>query len=733
MRQRIRLAPLFVSMSVADRLARPRPVHRTRALPQRWRPGVSVVIPDRDSPAMLMEALDSLHVALARIDEPSQLVVVINGASLGDYRQVLSKYPGVEVVHSLRPLGFSAAICKGMRRARYEWTLLMNNDMKLAPTALRELCTERASDVFAISSQIFQRSADGRREETGFTDWYIDASGVSIFHADPGSNRDVREHLCASGGAGLFRTLPLKRYARASRCYDPFYWEDVEWSVRARQDGLRVLFCPRSHVWHRHRATTARFYALPEIDRIVERNRILFDARNAVTDRRAEWLMTRVCDLGYESQRALARFPIAARVLCRRYAALRRPHAAAPPILPRPQRHVVGLTSSYSFHLRDSVTAPSSRPRLLVVTPFCIFPPRHGGARRVEAMLRVLRSDFDIVLVTDEASLYDARSLTYFDGLHAARFVQRPREERPRADSDLRHRIWTHCHGVLADAVRDAIARYHPDLVQIEHVELAELSRHRKPGQRWLLALHDAFDAADFRTPDAASRLQEHLRRSFDAVTVCSLEDQGLVDHPRAVFIPNGAWIPSRYVPSRGARLLFTGPFRYSQNFEGIREFLRSAYPSIKARVPEASLLILGGEGADARVRGDPVFGQPGVTVLGPRDDVDELLSHSAVCLNPLSGIRGSSIKLIESLAAGRVCVSTEDGARGFLDTDLPGLLVVRHAGDMAEPIIEFLCDEPRRHRLEKPDAMMLDRYSWNRSAESLRNLYRDLQRGTGA
>jgi hypothetical protein len=195
--------------------------------------------------------------------------------------------------------------------------------------------------------------------------------------------------------------------------------------------------------------------------------------------------------------------------------------------------------------LRDSVTAPSSRPRLLVVTPFCIFPPRHGGARRVEAMLRVLRSDFDIVLVTDEASLYDARSLTYFDGLHAARFVQRPREERPLAESDLRHRIWTHCHGVLADAVRDAIARYHPDLVQIEHVELAELSRHRKPGQRWVLALHDAFDAADFRTPDAASRLQEHLRRTFDAVTVCSLEDRGLVDHPRAVIIPNGAWIPS--------------------------------------------------------------------------------------------------------------------------------------------------------------------------------------------
>ena len=120
----------------------------------------------------------------------------------------------------------------------------MNNDMTLEREALSELLCLRDNDVFALACQIFQQSADGRREETGLTDWYVNAAGVQIFHADPGTDVRVREHLCASGGAALFRTAPLRRYVRESRCYDPFYWEDVEWSVRAQRDGMRVLFCP---------------------------------------------------------------------------------------------------------------------------------------------------------------------------------------------------------------------------------------------------------------------------------------------------------------------------------------------------------------------------------------------------------------------------------------------------------------------------------------------------------
>jgi GT2 family glycosyltransferase/glycosyltransferase involved in cell wall biosynthesis len=729
-RQRLRLAPLYCAIVLADRLAAMPRQRRPAVARDTWRAGVSVVIPDRDAPQLLEQALDSVNLALKEIAEPVQIIVVANGAPRDGYAAVMAKHASVELIHVAEPCGFSAAIGIGLNAARHDWTLLLNNDMTLERSALRDLAALRADDVFAIGAQIAQQSADGRREETGFVDWYSDAGGVRVFHAPPGTSSAPRDSLCASGGAGLFRTAPLRRYVRDSVVYDPFYWEDVEWGVRAWQDGYRVVFCPAARARHRHRATTARFYSPSEIDRIVERNRVLFDMRNAVTRNSGAWLLQRVCDQPYASQRELAGLAVAAQVLRQRWRGGRRVVRPMPPALASSRHPSSELKPSFSFDLGTR----HARPRLLLVTPFCIFPPRHGGARRIEGLLQRLRAEFAIVLVTDEASLYDARSFQHFDGLHAVVLVQRPDGAGKRTGVGLADRMHAHCHRDLTDAVRHALGRYHPDLVQVEHVELAELSALRAPGQRWVLGLHDAYDPGDFSDPDAAARFQEHVLESYDAITVCSAEDQAMIAHPRTVCVPNGtSVVAEEHQPSTSAQLLFMGPFRYAQNLEGIRRFLRVAYPAIKAAVPGARLLVLGGDGAPQAVAGDSAFAQPDVSVLEHREDVRALLSESALTLNPLSGIRGSAVKVIESLAAGRACVSTEDGARGFSDAGLRGLITVPDIPAMIEPIIDLLQDPERRRCIEAPDLSRLSRFRWQHCAGIQSDLYRNLLADGGA
>jgi hypothetical protein len=208
-RQRLRLAPLFLSLSIADRIAGALGTRNARLVLPPWRAGISIVIPERDSPQLLLKALASLYEALDAIDEPRQVVVVANGTAPGVYDEVVGKYPGLDWVHHRQPLGFSAAINKGLRRVRYDWTFLMNNDMTLDRSAVREVCALRSAEVFAIACQIHQQSPSGRREETGFTDWYVNTSGIQVFHADPGEEDRVRSHLCASGGAA--RPLTLNR------------------------------------------------------------------------------------------------------------------------------------------------------------------------------------------------------------------------------------------------------------------------------------------------------------------------------------------------------------------------------------------------------------------------------------------------------------------------------------------------------------------------------------------
>jgi glycosyltransferase involved in cell wall biosynthesis len=211
---------------------------------------------------------------------------------------------------------------------------------------------------------------------------------------------------------------------------------------------------------------------------------------------------------------------------------------------------------------------------------------------------------------------------------------------------------------------------------------------------------------------------------AFDAATACSGEDAALVTHPRCAVVPNGARLAfDDYVPSAGQRVLFVGPFRYAPNREGIAEFIASAWPAIRAEVPQATLTILGGDEHAAWTRGDPRFGAEGVEVLGHRDDVPRLLAQCALTINPLTGIRGSAVKLVESLAAGRVCVTTVEGARG-MTAPLAALSVVDRVAAMAQPIIGLLRDPALRHRREAPDRAALAPFGWDESVARQRALY---------
>src|SRR5205085_11243355 len=136
----------------------------------------------------------------------------------------------------------------------------------------------------------------------------------------------------------------------------------------------------------------------------------------------------------------------------------------------------------------------------------------------------------------------------------------------------------------------------------------------------------------DFADAALAQRFVSTTLPAYDAVTVCSADDAALVAHPRVEVVPNGSSIRvDGYTASAGATLLFMGPFRYAPNLVGIRRFLQDAYPGIRAAVPGVDLIVLGGDEAAQRVRGDPLFAQSGVTVLGHREDVGALLQQSVL------------------------------------------------------------------------------------------------------
>ncbi|WP_445146312.1 glycosyltransferase [Dyella sp. Tek66A03] len=709
-----RYAPLYAAIRLADVMGRRFVGH----WPQRERtsneePGLSIIIGERGTPDRLHHTLTALEAACASLDEPVQIIVIVNGADQADYLALQGRFSQATWRFTVKPLGYNGAIRTGLKLARYEWSYLLNSDMELAPDALRNILPYRRPEVFAVASQIFFVDQQRRREETGWTDFHPRVDLPEIYDRLPESGELIRAHVYAGGGSSLYRTLQLRAYIKAARDYSPFYWEDAEWGTRAWADGWQVLFCPTSHAHHHHRSTIGKYYDLAEVERIIHRNAVLFDLRNAWSGQPPGLQMHRVAAMPRTSRRELTGLGLAWRAMLARIAT----HRARERGLGY-QRLCVD-----EWHGTARDVGNTQRPRLLIVSPFAVFPPAHGGARRIAELIEGVSDRFDVILLSDERSTYTHQSEAWFSRLYAVHLIEGRGDAEGEAQMSWIERMKRHAWPGLRAQLRRLIALYSPDIVQIEFMELALLVEERDELSRWVLTMHDVVQGGA-----AADEKLRQVLKHYDQVITCSEEDSHLLKPLEAALIPNGA-IDRRRTSgpsSAAAHLLFMGPFRYQPNYLGILAFLDLCWPELRRRFPELRLTILSANGA-ADEATDSRLLLEGVSVFGQYEDPSHWLEQCTLTLNPLTGIHGSSIKLVESLLARRICVTTQDGARGFLSSDLEGMVICHDIASMIEPIAALLSDPAERHRRETASAARLNQFTWKSIAGRLENLYREL------
>lgn len=710
-RNQVRWWPLALALRLANRLARTWPGRWPRRAPARHRPGLSVLIPERDTPDLLAATLQAAWEALQRVPEPVELWVVVNGAPPSRYAELRQRFPQVRWQFHARALGYNGAIAAGLCALRHEWVYLLNSDMQLDPDALRVLLPHRQPEVFAITSQIHFIDPHRRREETGWADGVLGPTGLTVYERTPLESTLVRSNLYPGGGSSLCRRAVLQRYVRATACYNPFYYEDTEWGVRAWAEGWEVRFCPTSVAHHHHRGTVQRHYDHAEVARVIQRNEALYQLRQGWSDQSAQALLLHIRTLDARSQSELARVRVAWGVLWQR-GRMRRARQRG--LRPQP----IATQSWY-----PEQPAQRMRPRVLLVTPFAVYPPAHGGARRIASLVQALADHVEWILLSDEHSLYTLASEPWFAAFQAVHTVE-GRADQPGEMLSWPQRMARHAHPRLCQELARLLALYQPDVVQLEHMELAGLIDQRGSAARrtpWLITLHDVVQDGSAQDAELHRRLQ-----SFDAVIACAEADAALLRHPHIHVIPNGA--EDRRTGARAspctARLLFMGPFRYAPNQTAIRAFLREVWPAVRAAHPDAVISILGG--AEAAALADASWLRlPGVELITRMEDPTPWLQAATLTINPQQGIRGSALKVIESLLAARVCVCTREGARGFADPPLPGLVVVPDVAAMATPLIELLGDHTRRHALERSTGAALDGWTWPQLAERQLALYR--------
>src|SRR5262245_17322912 len=232
---------------------------------------LSAIIVNWNGLRYLPECLDAL---LPQLPPGAEALLVDNGSTDGSAALVRQRYPTARVVALRENLGFAGGVNAGLRAARGELLLLLNNDAFAEPGFIAALldALERCPEAGAASATLTFAHRPDLVASAGIR---VRRDGLAL---DLWAGRPVAELPDAaqpimgpSGGAALYRRALLEDVGLMEPGYFN-YLEDADLAWRALLRGWRSIVVPKARAGHIYSATAGQ--GSPFKQRLLGRNRV---------------------------------------------------------------------------------------------------------------------------------------------------------------------------------------------------------------------------------------------------------------------------------------------------------------------------------------------------------------------------------------------------------------------------------------------------------------------------
>ena len=183
-----------------------------------------------------------------------EVIFVDNASTDGSVEFVRSnfhEYSNLRIIRNNRNLGFAEGNNVGAKVAKGEYIVFLNVDTKVDPNWLKELVTVMESDKSIGAAQSKLLLFDGRTIDSAgdFINFYGFGWMRGHGEIDRGQFNKIDEIFSARGAAMIVRKKVLEEVGY----FDADFFmtcEDVDLSWRIRLRGYKVMFVPRSVVYH---------------------------------------------------------------------------------------------------------------------------------------------------------------------------------------------------------------------------------------------------------------------------------------------------------------------------------------------------------------------------------------------------------------------------------------------------------------------------------------------------
>lgn len=257
---------------------------------------VGIVILTLNNQKLLEDEL--LQFKNINIDNLDIEIVIVNNGSTEDtsklHQNIKFDNLKIKVIENKHNLGFAVGNNQGIKfalKANPDYILMLNDDMIFGANFLKGLVdfANKNNDYGIVSPKIYfakghEFHADRyKQNEKGKVIWYAGATidwdniytkHIGVDEVDNGQYDKQQVVDVASGACMLIRKEVFGKIGLLDEKLF-LYWEDAEYSVRAKEKGIKVVYYPAVSLWHKV-SVAAGGSGSPSNDYFLIRNRYYF-------------------------------------------------------------------------------------------------------------------------------------------------------------------------------------------------------------------------------------------------------------------------------------------------------------------------------------------------------------------------------------------------------------------------------------------------------------------------
>lgn len=190
---------------------------------------------------------------------PFEIILIDNGSVDGSAEKIKNIFPRVHLIESKKNLGASGGRNLGIKYAdenfNYEFLFFLDNDVTIRQNALSEMVQSFFSEenIGIVSPKCYVMNSHGIIKYAGGMQVNFITGSIS----DIGGGKkdegqfEISKFISASGGLFLISKSVVNEVGNFDEYFNPYGWEDIDFSLRVRKLGYNILYNPKAVIYHK--------------------------------------------------------------------------------------------------------------------------------------------------------------------------------------------------------------------------------------------------------------------------------------------------------------------------------------------------------------------------------------------------------------------------------------------------------------------------------------------------